>query len=188
MWSRTFYPSGAPGIPPSTVFGRIRVGIVLLFVTFLSIVSVNIVHASLSLYWNLMRLSSKWELKLAWKPGLTHYFRHKKMSVPSQKYDSCIFIRCVLAFDFVIWLSILNFNRSLVFYDFTFFILYENVRYSSLVESHTKNDPTNKRIVSLLDNRINNLCKAFSQMTSFALSVISGTIWIFDSVKKVTNT
>ena len=36
-----------------------------------------------------MRLSYKWEVKIAIKPGLISHFLHKKMSVPSDEYDSC---------------------------------------------------------------------------------------------------
>ena len=74
--------------------------------------SVCFVHTSLSVYWNFMQLSYKWEVLLAMKPGLTHHFLQKKMPVPSQKYDSCYpFDWCAWAIGFCHLNTINNNNK-----------------------------------------------------------------------------
>ena len=62
-----------------------------------------------------MRLSYKWEVKLAIKQGSIRYFLHKKMPLPSQEYDIISYYPfgwCVWAFDFDIWLGTFCFEFS----------------------------------------------------------------------------
>ena len=52
-------------------------------------------------------------LAISYKPGLIHHFLQQKMPVSSQEYDSCyLFVWCIWAFDFAIWLGTFRFEFS----------------------------------------------------------------------------
>ena len=57
-----------------------------------------------------------------------HHFLHKKMPVPNLEYDSCyLFVWCVRAFDFVIWLGTFRFDfpwSSVFLWFYYFFHIY----------------------------------------------------------------
>ena len=84
-----------------------------------------------------MWFSYKWEV-YRYKTRFNPPFRHRKMTVTSQEYDSCYpFIWCVCAFDFAIWLRTFRFEFSSEFSIFVIllFFFYLFVKWHTLIKS-----------------------------------------------------
>lgn len=99
-----------------------------LYLTFWPIMSVCFFHKFVSIYWNCILLSYKWEPLLAIKSDWIHYFLHKEVLIPSPKYDNCFpCVWSVWAFDFNIWKRTFHSQFSLYISFLLFYFINKHV-------------------------------------------------------------